>query len=104
MHSPLTCAVVRALLSESVALVLIKYNDRMSPLEYAILSNASLEVMHLLQKATVIAHQEGGGHAFMAKSSSNKQKHGLHEVVGVVSTTGTLKGGMYQGFADMGTK
>ncbi len=76
----------------------------MSPIEYAILSNASLEVVHLLQKATVIAHQEGGGCAFMAKSSSNKWKHGLHKVVDIVSTIGTLKGGMYQGFVDMGMK
>jgi hypothetical protein len=81
----------------------IEDDDGMSPLEYAILPDASLEVVHLLKKGTVIAHQEGGGRAFMAKSSDANRKRGLPEVVGVVSTTGTLEGGMYQGFADMGT-
>ncbi len=104
MRGPPTCDVVRALLSESVAQASIEDDDGMSPLEYAILSDASLEVVHLLQKATAIAHQEGGGRVFVAKSSNTNHKRGLPEVVGVVSTTGTLEGRMYQGFTDMGTK
>ena len=93
--------VVRALLSECIAPASIEDDDGMSPLELAILSDASLEIVHLLQKATVISHQEREGRAVMAKSSNIYQKRGFSEVVGVVPITGTLEDGMCQGIADI---
>lgn len=49
---------VRALLSESLSPALIEDEDGMSALEYAIISDASIEVVHILQKATMKSHQE----------------------------------------------
>ena len=83
--------VVRVLLSECIEPVLIEDDDGMTPLEFAILSDASLEVVHLLQKATVTSHQEREGRAAMAKSSNTHQKRGFLEVADVVSITGTLE-------------
>eukprot|EP00578_Thalassiosira_sp_NH16_P012902 CAMPEP_0181115656 /NCGR_PEP_ID=MMETSP1071-20121207/21544_1 /TAXON_ID=35127 /ORGANISM="Thalassiosira sp., Strain NH16" /LENGTH=256 /DNA_ID=CAMNT_0023199869 /DNA_START=25 /DNA_END=795 /DNA_ORIENTATION=- len=49
---------VRALLSTSLHPVLLEDEDGMSALEYAIVSDASLEVVNLLQKAAMHLHQE----------------------------------------------
>ena len=43
---------VRALLSTSLQASLIEDHEDMSPLEYAILADAPMEVVELLQKAT----------------------------------------------------
>jgi ankyrin repeat protein len=43
---------VRALLSESLEAATLEDEDEMNPLEYAIMSNADLKVVKLLQKAT----------------------------------------------------
>lgn len=49
---------VRALLSESLHPALIEDEDGMSALEYAIISDASIEVVNLLQKATMQLRQQ----------------------------------------------
>ncbi len=62
--------VVRALLSISLGASLVEDDDGMSPLECAIMSDASIEVVTLLQKATMRSLQErdggggGGGSSF----------------------------------------
>eukprot|EP00579_Thalassiosira_antarctica_P026881 CAMPEP_0202013834 /NCGR_PEP_ID=MMETSP0905-20130828/27392_1 /ASSEMBLY_ACC=CAM_ASM_000554 /TAXON_ID=420261 /ORGANISM="Thalassiosira antarctica, Strain CCMP982" /LENGTH=262 /DNA_ID=CAMNT_0048573527 /DNA_START=187 /DNA_END=975 /DNA_ORIENTATION=- len=49
---------VRALLSDSLVASLVEDEDGMSALEYAIISDASIEVVTLLQKATMESLQE----------------------------------------------
>mmetsp|Transcript_10087 Transcript_10087/g.18113 ORF Transcript_10087/g.18113 Transcript_10087/m.18113 type:complete len:308 (+) Transcript_10087:184-1107(+) len=49
---------IQALLSDSLAASLVEDEDDMNALEYAILSNASLDVVILLQKATMESQQE----------------------------------------------
>ena len=63
--------VVRALLSESLEPTLVEDEDGMSPLEYAIISGASIEVVNLLQKATMHVLRKGGGEDH---SQNNKRK------------------------------
>ena len=50
--------VVRALLSDLLVASLVEDEDGMSALEYAIISDASIEVVTLLQKATMESLQE----------------------------------------------
>lgn len=52
---------VRALLSESLSSSLVEDEDGMSALEYAIISDASIEVINLLQKASMKCQQERRG-------------------------------------------
>ena len=103
-RGPPSYDVVRVLLSECIAPALIEDDDGMTPLEVAILSDASLDVVHLLQKATVTSNQEREGRAVMAKSSDTHQKRGFPEVVDVVSITDSPKNGMCEGFAYIESK
>ena len=67
-HDTPSYGAVRALLSESLSPALIEDEDGMSALEYAIISDASIEVVNLLQKATMESHQE------REKLRSNKKR------------------------------
>ncbi|KAK1732284.1 ankyrin repeat domain-containing protein [Skeletonema marinoi] len=52
-RAPPTIDVVRALLSGSLRSVLVEDEDEMSPIEYAIVSDANINVVKLLQKASM---------------------------------------------------
>jgi len=52
-RAPPTIDVVRALLSGSWRSVLVEDEDEMSPIEYAIVSDANIKVVKLLQKTSM---------------------------------------------------
>ncbi len=52
-RAPPTVDVIRSLLSGSLRSVLVEDEDEMSPLEYAIVSDANINVVKLLQKASM---------------------------------------------------
>ena len=85
---PPSYGAVRALLSESILPASIEDDDGMSPLEHAILSNASAEVVVLLQKATVLSHQERDGRPINMAESSNPNHKRKSPEAAVVPTTG----------------
>lgn len=60
-RGPPSYDVVRTLLSQSLHSVIIEDEDEMSPLEYAIVSDASIQVVSLLQKAAqkIVKQQRG---------------------------------------------
>ena len=62
-RGPPSYDVVRTLLSQSLHSVIIEDEDEMSPLEYAIVSDASIQVVSLLQKAAqkIVKQQRGNG-------------------------------------------
>ena len=55
--SPPSIGVVRALLSGSLKPVLVEDEDEMSPIEYALVSEADMEVVELLQQASTTARR-----------------------------------------------
>mmetsp|Transcript_24328 Transcript_24328/g.50954 ORF Transcript_24328/g.50954 Transcript_24328/m.50954 type:complete len:259 (+) Transcript_24328:42-818(+) len=65
-QDPPTLEVIRALLSASFAAASVEDEDEMSPLEYAILSNANIRVIKLLQKAA---------QKFMKNSHENQKQN-----------------------------
>ena len=85
---PPSYGAVRALLSESIWPASIEDDDGMSPLEHAILSNASADVVVLLQKATVLSHQERDGRPINMAESSNPNHKRKSPEAAVVPTTG----------------
>ena len=57
-RAPPTIDVVRALLSGSLRSVLVEDEDEMSPIEYAIVSDANINVVKLLQKASMTVRRK----------------------------------------------
>ena len=57
-RAPPTVGVVKALLAGSLRSVLVEDDDDMSPIEYAIISDANIDVVKLLQKASMPTRRE----------------------------------------------
>ena len=74
--------VVRALLSDSLVASLVEDEDGMNALEYAILSNASLDIVFLLQKATMISLREQDR---LRNGKKQRLMDGVQENVGALS-------------------
>ena len=71
--APPTVNVVKALLSGSLRSVLVEDEDEMSPLEYAIVSDANINVVKLLQKASMTLRRRDNQTSKDAAKSISKE-------------------------------
>ena len=71
-RAPPSIDVVRALLSGSIRSVLVEDEDEMSPIEYAIVSGANLNVVKMLQKASMSTRRKEAKNSTAAARSTTK--------------------------------
>ncbi|KAL7426964.1 hypothetical protein ACHAXM_000651 [Skeletonema potamos] len=75
-RAPPSVDVVKALLAGSLRSVLVEDDDEMSPIEYAIIADASIDVVKLLQKASMATRREEAKTSMDAAiSTPNEQRN-----------------------------
>ena len=72
-RAPPSIDAVRALLSGSLRSVLVEDEDEMSPIEYAIVSDANINVVKLLQKASMSLRRKDAQTGEAAATSTTKE-------------------------------
>ena len=72
-RAPPSVDAVRALLSGSLRSVLVEDEDDMSPIEYAIVSDANINVVKLLQKASMTLRRKDAKTSKAAAASTTKE-------------------------------
>lgn len=73
-RAPPSVDVVKALLAASLRSVLVEDDDEMSPIEYAIVSGSSIDVVKLLQKASMAKRREEAMTSMDAATSTPKEQ------------------------------
>ena len=92
-HPPPNHVAIATLLSYSIHATTLEDYEEMSPLEHAIMSDASIETVKLLQSATRVATKmkEGGLQDVNAATANRWMKHSMHSCLSTSPTKKTRR-------------